>query len=353
MKLGDGSAQKNTVSIVVPVYNTSQYLERCITSIVQQTYPDLEILLLDDGSTDTSPQICDAWAERDPRIRVIHKQNEGSGKTRNTGIDLSTGKYLCFFDSDDYVARDLIEKARNKIEAEKADVVLYGYASVSANLESVCACVPAPEKECYQGAEVQSLLLPELLSEDPETGRSANLTAGACAAMYSADLINRAKWRFVSEREIISEDVYFSLALYKHVRKAVVLKEALYFYCENEKSLTHTYRPDRFEKVKYFYKKCVELCRESQYPPEVARRCREPFISFTIAALKHEVVFAPGLRAAYRNIRRIVNDELLQQVLAEKKADQTNWKKKTLFWAMRKRFYPLVFALLAVQNAVK
>ena len=91
------------ISVVVPVYRVEQYLDRCISSIVEQTYPNLEILLVDDGSTDGSGEICDRWAARDSRIRVIHKQNAGAGAARNTALDKAAGELIAFVDSDDYL----------------------------------------------------------------------------------------------------------------------------------------------------------------------------------------------------------------------------------------------------------
>lgn len=96
------------VSVIVPVYNVEQYFNKCMQSIVSQTYQNLEIILVDDGSTDTSPQMCDAWAEKDSRIRVIHKKNGGLSQTRNCGLGICTGKYIVFIDSDDYIDTDYV-----------------------------------------------------------------------------------------------------------------------------------------------------------------------------------------------------------------------------------------------------
>ena len=128
---------KDLVSVVVPIYNVERYLDRCIESIVNQTYTNLEILLIDDGSPDHCPEMCDEWAKKDHRIRVIHKKNAGQGMARNTGIENASGEYICFFDSDDYIDKCLIEKSYQVICEEKADIVLYG-------------CVNAyPEKNRY------------------------------------------------------------------------------------------------------------------------------------------------------------------------------------------------------------
>ena len=96
------------VSVVLPIYNVEKYLDQCVASVVSQTYSNLEIILIDDGATDSCPRKCDEWAMRDSRIRVIHKQNQGLGMARNSGLEASTGDYICFFDSDDFVDEDTI-----------------------------------------------------------------------------------------------------------------------------------------------------------------------------------------------------------------------------------------------------
>ena len=98
------------VSVIIPIYNASSTLEKCLNSIINQTYKNLEIILVDDGSTDSSGKICDKFAKNDDRIKVIHKKNEGLGKTRNVGILESTGDYLFFVDSDDFIDLNTIEK---------------------------------------------------------------------------------------------------------------------------------------------------------------------------------------------------------------------------------------------------
>lgn len=111
------------VSVIVPVYNVEQYLDKCIESIINQTYKTIEIILVDDGSLDTCPQKCDYWATLDKRIKVIHKNNEGVGFARNAGIDVASGEYIVFLDSDDYILSNAIEIMLNRIERDQSDLV--------------------------------------------------------------------------------------------------------------------------------------------------------------------------------------------------------------------------------------
>ena len=110
------------ISIIVPIYKVEPYLNKCVQSIVDQTYRDLEIILVDDGSPDNCPAICDAWAAKDSRIRVIHKENGGLSDARNAGLAIATGKYICFIDSDDSIAPTFIAELYDALSRTGADI---------------------------------------------------------------------------------------------------------------------------------------------------------------------------------------------------------------------------------------
>ena len=108
----------NLVSVIVPIYNVEKYLEKCIESIVNQTYKNLEIILVDDGSPDNCPAICDEWAQKDSRIKVIHKKNGGLSSARNAGLEVSNGEYISFVDSDDWLDENTFEEVYNNFLKE-------------------------------------------------------------------------------------------------------------------------------------------------------------------------------------------------------------------------------------------
>lgn len=122
------------ISVIVPVYNVEKYLDRCVESIVNQTYKNLEIILVNDGSTDNSGQICDVWAEKDNRIRVIHQSNMGGGAARNAALEIAKGDYIAFVDSDDYIANDMYQYLHNLMETE-TDIAECGYVNVDNDRE--------------------------------------------------------------------------------------------------------------------------------------------------------------------------------------------------------------------------
>ena len=118
-----GGLMNDLVSIIIPVYNVEKHLDRCVESVVNQTYKNLEIILVDDGSPDNCPQMCDEWANKDTRIRVIHKENGGLSSARNAGLDIMNGKYVYFIDSDDYISDKTIELLYNGMNENNADMV--------------------------------------------------------------------------------------------------------------------------------------------------------------------------------------------------------------------------------------
>ena len=342
--------QKSLVSVVIPIYNVEQYLERCLNSVVNQTYQNLEIILVDDGSSDSCPQICDEWANKDKRIKVIHKENEGLGMARNTGIDNATGEYICFWDSDDYVSLNTIEKCCERLKEEKAEMIFFGLTTVNNKGEIISTFVPDTEKQIYENEEILSFFLPELIAPNPQKGGKPKLAMSANTALYSTKLINEYNWRFVSERQIISEDVYSLLSFYRWVKKVVVLPEALYFYYKNTNSLTQSYRKDRYEKIKYFYLESIKLCEKLGYSSEIKHRISKPYLAYTITALKQEVLIAASKKKCENPLKKIIEDELLQKILENNKEDKVSITRKILFWAIRHKQYGICYMLLKAKT---
>ncbi len=308
---------KHKVTVVIPVYNVEKYLDRCLKSIVNQTYKNLEILLIDDESPDCCPEMCENWSKTDNRIKVIHKKNAGLGMARNTGIENATGEFICFVDSDDYIAEDTIEKAHKKAVECYADVVYFGYNIV--NIEGVVTKVYKPEidKLVYVDEEVAEEILPELISPDYSQVKKANLMLSACTALFSMNLINKNHWGFVSEREIISEDVYSLIKLFLNVKCVGILPEAKYYYCQNNTSLTRTYRSDRYQGIKAFYDQVLILCESYKCSKIIKTRFASVYLAFVLATLRLIVLSDDNISKKIRNIKKIEKDPHLKKVLSE------------------------------------
>ena len=337
------------ITVVVPVYNVEAYLDRCLNSIVHQTYENLEIILVDDGSTDTSPQICEEWAEKDARIRVIRQDNAGVGMARNTGIAHANGAYICFFDSDDYVALNTIERAYELAEQKAVQIVVYGFTKIK-NGRAVSRKIPRGGETVYRNERVRTVFLPDLVAET-EHSALKQLQMSSSTALYSMELIKGVGWRFVSEKEIISEDVYSLLGLYQHVESVAILSEALYFYCLNPASLTKTYRGDRFRRIKEFFLQAEALCDEIGYPLEIKERLKAPFWSFTIDAMKQEAACC-SKQEAIANLQKMVDDPLVQRLAAECTEERQGIMRRVLFWAIRRKSGRLCWLLAKLRNCL-
>lgn len=329
--------QKNAlISVVIPVYNVEPFLNRCVESVVNQTYTNLEIILVDDESPDNCPKMCDDWAAKDSRIKVVHKKNAGVGMARNSGIEAATGEYICFFDSDDYVALDTIEKAHALAASEKSDIVKFGFAKVDAAGTVVRTVIPHADKVTYSDEEVRTQFLSA--RTDAKSGRPDwSSWLNAWTFLYSMRMILDNDWRFVSEREIISEDVYSLLCLFQYVRRISVLPEALYYYCENGTSLTHVYRSGRFEKVCHFHAVSTQKVRELGYGEGVEKRLQRTLVSFTIAAMKQIVCADLTEKEKYCAIREIVRSDYLKNIRWDYSLHSDSRARRIFLFLMSKR----------------
>lgn len=239
----------NLISVIVPVYNVEKYLNECIESIVGQSYKNLEIILVDDGATDNSGVICDEWKEKDNRINVVHKKNAGLGFARNSGLEVATGDYVMFIDSDDYIASDMIERLYDVAVKTNSDTVYCGLTRVFTD-GSKTPVPAAYNNQSFEGEEIIDKVLLEMVGSKPEESEDAILYMSVWHAVYSMEIIKRYNIRFPSERQIMSEDIMFHIDYLRHAKKVTYIKDPLYFYRVNPKSLSQVYDANRFKRQK-------------------------------------------------------------------------------------------------------
>lgn len=341
---------QSLVTVVLPIYNVEKYLDKCVESVIHQTYSNLEILLVDDGSPDSCPRICDAWAERDSRVRVIHKQNQGLGMARNTGIENATGEYICFFDSDDYIREDTVEKTVRRMQQEQADFAVFGFSGVTDSGKPVSTFVPAVGRKTYRAEAVRDSFLPDYIAPDYQKKEPRAFYMSACMAMFSMEMIRTSGWKFVSERDIVSEDVYSLIDLMQYVNTVTVVPEAFYFYRVNEKSLSRSHLTDRYQRIRHFYLETMKLCLHIGYNEDVLHRVSKPYLSFTLAALKQEAALQLPQRQKMTCIKNIIDDEMLQKILQQNKNDVVSWTRRLIFFFMRNKQYLPTYCLLRAKR---
>ena len=341
---------KGLVTVVVPVYKVEKYLDHCVNSIVSQSYENLEIILVDDGSPDRCPEMCDRWAERDSRIKVFHQENRGLSAARNVGIANATGQYICFVDSDDFIDVDMVRRTYELAEKEQAELVVFGMGHASEDGQVIGKDMPTPQEKTYRGCAVQDVFFPEIVSHNPETGKSFNVILSACVVLFSMELIRRTNWFFVSEREIISEDSFSLLELFSFVRSVAILEEALYYHCENAASLTQVYREDRQEKNMHFYHAALELICTLGYSAAVKSPVSCLFINLTISAMKRIVTAEYRLKEKIRLLKDIVTNETVQYALHDISKRKYSLVRRLFLRAMSLKCTFICFVMLCIKK---
>lgn len=300
---------KDTVSIIVPIYNTEKYLSRCIDSLIYQTYKDVEILLIDDGSKDSSGGICERYL-KDKRVRVFHNENHGVSFTRNYGINQASGKYIMFVDSDDICDKDMVEKLHTAITESGAEIALCGLKTFTDNKVNL-KCIYEPTATLDIKQYIETVLLKIKIGQ---------LCGAPYCKIYSAELIKSNNLSF-DIGITYAEDFNFNMEYLKYCNKISIIEDQLYFYRDNvANSLTsRNYRS--FSKESYFNQRMLAYQKfESVYTKygllvthrdEVNSLLRE----FIISSIKMACKFASDHSQVVGFIDEIVNNNFIRERL--------------------------------------
>lgn len=209
------------ISIVVPIYNVEQYLQKCVDSLINQTYKNLEIILVDDGSPDNCPKICDEYAKQDSRIKVIHKENGGLSDARNSGMNIATGEYISFIDSDDWIKSEMIEDMYNRMIEDNSDLVSSGVLWVDED-----------------GVEIRNATVSENCVLNTEQAMTELINDGKLKQhvwnkLYKADLIKNIPF----DKGKYHEDVFWSYKVIGEAERISIEKNSYYFYVQRSESI--------------------------------------------------------------------------------------------------------------------
>ena len=311
------------VSIIVPVYRVAAYLNRCVESLTRQTLREIEIILVDDGSPDECPAMCDAWAEKDARIRVIHQENQGLGFARNSGLAQARGEFIGFVDSDDYVQPDMFSRLYNAAQECGAQIAMSGLCCVGgimvAREHEVQNINCFAQKTVFSGkAEIDRLML-DISGAPPGEREDSKYGFSSVKNIYRASVCRAHDLRFLSEREVMSEDVFFLLDFLAHTDCAVGIPGAYYCYCRNDASLSKSYRADRFCACQRLIDGINARLAERMPTSEYERYTDRLLQAYARAACMQEIQFARqnGISEAElsRRLRDVCKSERLQRVL--------------------------------------
>lgn len=231
------------LTVVMPVYNTASYLDEAVDSVLGQTLRDIELILVDDGSTDGSGALCEARARRDPRVRVIHKANGGLGAARNTGMDAARGKYIAFVDSDDLILPETYATAVEMLESSQASQLTFSYQNFADGTTPVPGDLTAAPR-IYKGTDEMRRIALAVFSQPYVADVRYHLPGSTCMAVYRMDIIRDNSIAFESER-VSSEDFLFSFLYFMASESVIWLDRPYYCYRQTAGSLSRKVRLDR------------------------------------------------------------------------------------------------------------
>lgn len=294
------------VSIVVPVYNVEKYLDRCIQSLINQTLKEIEIILVDDGSPDNCPKMCDEYAQKDNRIKVIHKRNAGLGYARNSGLEIATGEYVAFVDSDDYVDTTMYEILYKEASLYDLDYVSCSHYYVKNKPQPVN--IQYNKDLYFSSPQDINNVIGDMVSTLPTCKIERLYSMSVWHGVYRNRIIQENHISFVSEREYLSEDIPFQVDFFQYCNKIKFLTKPLYFYCFNTNSLTHNFKIQKYDCLKNLYNL---LYFKGSYINNIKLRVNRFLICYIKMLICNCVEsYNISYKNKYKFIRQIINDNL-------------------------------------------
>lgn len=344
------------VSVIIPVYNVEAYLPKCLDSVTGQSYANLEIICVDDGTPDNSVEIIKKYAEKDKRITLISQKNQGLSGARNTGVKAASGEYTVFLDSDDWLDTQAVKAAVEAAEKENADAVLWGYVREFGEKS-------APKKifdgdRVFNAAETQSEIhrrMAGLSGGELARPENADAVVTAWGKLYKTRLIKENGLEFVDTKIIGTEDALFNLQYFGFVKKCVFLDKPFNHYRkDNETSLTRSYKAKLPSQWAALYSMMEQHIKKAELPEAFNAALKNRICLSMVGLGLNELCNAAGHTERIKNIKAILCSQMYREAYKSLSlsAFPPHWK---VFFAFCKtRFAPGVYALLlAMQRLIE
>lgn len=274
------------ISIIIPVYNVEQYLDECMESVLNQTYINLEVVLVDDGSGDNSPKMCDEYAMKDKRVRVIHKENGGPMSACIAGVEKAQGEYLAFMDSDDWVDLTMIEELAKETTGNEKEMICSNYVIEKAN-QSI-KIKQSMKPGIYDRKAIEEQLFPNLLGKEER-----RIHGSRCMKLISKKLIAD-NLKYARLKVSMGEDLFLIFMAVLDAKRIVVVAEGYYYhYRFLESSLVHKYKPHMYDEIGSLYdslQKVIESkVAEEKQRKEFLQGLKKEYIFLFFFVLKNEL----------------------------------------------------------------
>ncbi|WP_418428062.1 glycosyltransferase family 2 protein [Blautia hydrogenotrophica] len=335
-------------SLILPVYNVEKYVKRCVNSLLRQEYTDYEIILVDDGSTDSSGSICDKLADKNNNIFAYHKENGGLSDARNYGMDRAKGNYILFIDSDDWVDEKLLISLHNHLNKSNVDILKFGFQKMQeGNYKNTFFSYF--NIGVYDRRQIEETILPYTIGPKRLFCYEQNACKSVWSHVYSLNFLRENNIRFVSEREILNEDYLFNLHTLLYAKSLEVTHYILYYYDYREGSLSKRYITNEFERKLKLHREYKLLLERNglfeRYETPYYSECVDGFY----ACISNECCcWDETSKYAVQNIKKILNCKECEISLLKCKRSNMNLKGKVIYWLMRLKFAYLMYILYKI-----
>lgn len=352
-----GGQMDYKISVIVSMYNIEKYVEECIISLVNQTLKDIEIILVNDGSKDTTLDIAKRVSSNYSNIKIIDKPNGGLSSARNTGLRVATGEYVAFVDGDDYILPKMYELMYKSAVENNSDMVMIGYKRLQEdgklvnNREITMQEIFIKTNVITENKDVIRKILLQMLGMLPEAELDIELNMSVWRNIYRRALLQENSVEFVSERIYISEDYMFHLDFLPLCKVVSTVCEATYIYRYNASSLTKSYKEDRYKKECFLYEAICKKISELQLGDEALLRIQRTFIGRARNCISSEL-FANKIdskKKVFNNISSILDSRQLCEVLKEYPIRLMPVKIRIFTEGMRYKFTSLVILLCKIK----
>lgn len=326
------------ISIIIPIYNMEQFLRRCLDSVVNQTYASLEIILINDGSTDLSGDICDAYAEKDSRVKVIYQTNGGVSSARNAGLDMATGDYISFVDPDDYIELNTYETLIPHLDNNGVDILRFNAYRKGEILNRL------PFNGEYTGNRLeQEIVLPMIGSE--KFGGMFILGV-LWVHVFRREVIEKNNIRFNNELRRC-EDRLFTITAMLYSNRVLFTDTVLYHYQVNDESLSNRYDPIRWQQELIFLdnlKQKYTQTKPDSFVKEANKRIKNDYILRAVTSINNEYFTnnTNSFCTRYRNIKAIINNPKIKLSIKDIQKEKSGLKGNLIIGMIK---YRLIFLL--------
>lgn len=335
------------LSVIVPIYKVEKYIEQCLKSLIEQTEQAMEIILVDDGSPDKCPQICDDYKKKDSRITVIHKLNGGLVSARKAGVKAAKGKYIGFVDGDDWVENDFFKKMLSKAEQHNADVVVSDFYSDYPNKR--VKCISNLQVGFYDKDKMKNEIFPQLIYNGKmfEFG----VVPAIWNKLFKKELIEQYIYE-VDNKIKMGEDAACTYPCILHANSCYIMEHTpMYHYRQNNSSMTKTHDPLYYERINvlmdHLEKSCLDVNNMMTHQLDAYR------VFLLIKVVSNESRAQYGRLEKIRNIKRVFSEQKNINAFECITLSESSLEYKICIALVRKRLFPLLLCIIDLRRMIK